>query len=338
MLMSVLMMLGAMSLASCSDDDDDNGGSAPTPEFSSLAARYSISSNATPYKSIEFTESGNYIITPRSSYAKANNTRAFAQSHKKKGLKTRADYGESTLLVGSYTYNWNDSTYVLDSLGTVKVTLDKDGAYYNVVLVDKAGNRTEVAATKDASDIQASTKTNLLCRTWTISTLEETIYNGGAEIFHWSGGFDKLQDWKSNWLAFLKKIGATNTYNDYADDELYDDEDGLLSQEIFTKSGTWIEIYQLPDGHKGYEIYYWAWLDEGKNIIKVSDDPNFYQDKPQELSDDWEGYDPLQLTFSGSSLIMEYEDYESEADFYEDITKDQTNEEAYRYHIKYTFN
>lgn len=58
-------MGSAISFTSCSsssDDDGDNGTLDP-PAYKSVSALYEVTSSGSKYSTIEFTESGNYIIS-----------------------------------------------------------------------------------------------------------------------------------------------------------------------------------------------------------------------------------------------------------------------------------
>ena len=63
------MLLGiTMAFAvACGSDDDDNGGSGDmdTPKYEAKSALYRVTDRSSQYESVEFTASGNYIITKK---------------------------------------------------------------------------------------------------------------------------------------------------------------------------------------------------------------------------------------------------------------------------------
>ena len=58
------LMVAALCFTACGGDDDeiDNGGLS-TPKYEAESALYTITDSQSDYKSIEFTASGNYLIT-----------------------------------------------------------------------------------------------------------------------------------------------------------------------------------------------------------------------------------------------------------------------------------
>lgn len=142
----IAMCVCSVSLVSCSDDDDnDGGGKFDPPAYEASAAKYEISDGSSPYESIEFTESGNYLVTmsgvtpaPAAAAKEATQAaRGMAAMAKRPSIfantaatqATRAYY--SPILYGKYTVG-ADGTYILEGFGTVKVTQDGTGNSYTL--------------------------------------------------------------------------------------------------------------------------------------------------------------------------------------------------------------
>ena len=61
----LFMAVSGISFCSCSDD----GGEITTPTYEANAAKYQILDSKSPYSSVEFTETGKYIIEVRNGSA-----------------------------------------------------------------------------------------------------------------------------------------------------------------------------------------------------------------------------------------------------------------------------
>lgn len=325
------MLLALGTLVSCSSDDDDVA-SAPTPQYETVAARYDITSSNSPYESIEFTASGNYILIQNgSARAKQNATRALAPKSKftasalvaKSVPQTRASYNQ-VILTGTYSYA--NGVYTLDNNTTVSVTVGEDGSYYNVVFTNGDGTTSTFEADKAVTQITNSAKTNLLCRTWNMGEIKYTVKHNGKTVFTWSGS--EYKDFDSKWAAFLKQNYPTVYASDYGDDYEYDDDDDFIDQAIFTKSGTFLRTWVTKDGVKEYDYDYWKWQNESAGIILWAY-PEDVRSESDWTSTDEDIWEPITISFSGNNLVITEQVYATEAEFYDDNSYDQENEQAW---------
>lgn len=212
------LVMGTMT--ACSSDDDNDGGGASsfeTPKYEADAAKYVMDETQSPYESIELTASGNYVITP-SQYtnAKKHNTNGTRSETGKKGMAllmkgmlsdritadgniTRGDddYIYSHIAYGKYTKT-GENEYTLEGFGTVTITADSNGNAYSIVIKKNGGSAEEYTAKKQNPDLN-STKSNMLCRTWSIAGYRYYAKLNGKTIV----------DFKDNTLKGL----ATQMYN-----------------------------------------------------------------------------------------------------------------------------
>lgn len=334
------MLLAMAALVSCSDDDDNDGGNAATPQYESIAAKYDITTANSPYESVEFTASGNYIIIQNGSgRAKQNATRAVAPKSKLSrnpfvalsAPRTRASYNQ-VILTGTYTYA--DGVYKLDNNTTVSVTVGEDGSYYNVVFTSGDGTTSTFEADKSVTQITNSAKANLLCRTWNLANVSYVISHNGKTVFTWSGS--DYKDYDSKWAAFLKQNYPSVYEREYGDDYVYDDDDDFIDQMIFTKSGTFLMTSTFSDGTTEYDYNYWRWQNESAGII-LRADPEDIKSESDWTSTDEDIWYPMTVAFSGNNLVMAAHGYETEAEFLDDFSKDQENEHAWETYAEATF-
>lgn len=345
MMMTMLLMM--VALVSCSDDDDDNGTpDAPAPQYAETAAKYNITTPNSEFESIEFTESGDYIIVRNTNYsgAKPNlKKNSLLKSAAKLEPKTRAtDLTEETIITGKYTVE-DGGLYRLDSIGTIKVTKGSDGAYYNFVFEGLDGKTTSFDAEKVENSSETSPKTLLVCRTWTIESVHEVItkISDGKVLSNiTAAGSNMVDDYTAKWLNFLKENFPERYESEVKDRQEHPDEYGSNINSgyiIFTKAGTYMTLYNYTKGERSVDVMRWKWEDETNNIMKVtsySEEEEQQAIKYGESEDDiWE---TLQLTFSGNNLVMGYTWYETEAEMSEDMSKDDT-EPAYKNVIEYYY-
>lgn len=185
-----------IALFSCKNESDDNEQIIETPvlvgdtvDVATISSKWIIANNE-EFKSIEFNESGNYIIV------------------KIPQLKAGTSTNEE-ILYGTYTIV-NETTIILSGFGTV-IFIDF-GQEITKIVITLATNPTSPITLEatEKSEITMTTKTELLCRTWELYTVD------GEEV---AGTF-----YESTVL-----FSAAGTYFvDFADPEM--DEYGGLAQ------------------------------------------------------------------------------------------------------------
>lgn len=268
-----------LSLTSCSSDDDNDTGNTDVPKYESLAAKYDVTDTNAAYKSFEFTNDGYYIIETSTAVGAKSNYSSKMQLAKKASPRTRSI--EYSVLFGSFSYDSTTGMYTLDKLGTIKITNTIDGGY-SIEFVNSDGSTTTYTASKEDNAIADNDNTTQLCRTWNLTYIKETIKKDGEVVHTFSGTRDQ-------WVAYQ---------NQSADEDDYDDT--ILSQAIFTKSGTLVWIGKYQSGESEAEIRYWKWQNEADNVLLVTEDLGF--DSYDKI--DWQYADILKVNFDGSRLIM----------------------------------
>ena len=289
----VVACLGLI-MTSCGGDDDGNGIPAlPTPEYESSSAKYEMSSGS-PYRSIEFTSSGNYVIVTNShSYysaapaAKVKKQTAVGTAMASGLLRTpersvsRAYF--NGIYYGTYTKT-GDNQYNLQGFGTITVNTGGDNAY-SLTVTTSSGSQT-LAATKAVAD-KDSDRTNALCRTWNVDKLNLKVWINGSKKYDRTVAANKLND----------------LFEDWGDDGWEDNE--IPRQVIFTKSGTYMVLYGLNDySNNSLDISSWRWENESKGIIRYSWDIGNFDDDDSGL---------ITTSFSGKNMTI-WEEYSEEDD------------------------
>ena len=116
----IMLSVFCMTFASCGDDDDDDP-VLVTPKYAEDAALYQINGTS-EFTSIEFTESGMYIITKANESSKAKGWGKFVKS-KSISSFTRSESDAYNYIFGKYTKNGD--VYTLEGFGTI--TVEKKG-------------------------------------------------------------------------------------------------------------------------------------------------------------------------------------------------------------------
>lgn len=302
-----IMAVSGLSFTSCSDDDDKS--SFQPAAYESYAAKYQITDDDAQYSSVEFTESGNYILTKNENADYYNMAMAPAISIKspKVALKngfvgvlqrkdiTRSAY--SPILYGTYTIDAN-GTFILEGYGKVKVVKDSSGNAYSLEFIPTSGEAFTYKATVQNRDLN-SDNTNRLCRTWNLTTIQYIIKVNGKQLLNIKGSdmtelIKKLQEW------------AEKNDDEYEPGDWEDIEYINPKQVIFTKTGTYLVTYETED----LAISTWRWADSKEDRLLYSWFNNF---------EDEDMYGSVDISFSNNKLVMsEYNKEEDDEEYFEE--------------------
>lgn len=259
----VAMAITLISLASCSKDDDKGNNKFETPVYDKDAALFEIGTNS-PYKSIELTESGNYIITKQYYYAGAKTRTSTSNILSPKFFETKATRASSNIIYGRYTKD-SDGNYLLDNFGTLSI-VSNDGENAQLIVKPNEGQTYELTAA--VRQTSTSDMTAKLCRTWSIDKIRLRLSAGPIK-------FDKTEPMTKEGLvnlykALAKEISKEAGYDvtkemlEQAEDEF---EDGEWPKEIiFTKSGT----YMVKYADQSLAVSTWKWKSESKGEVYYS--------------------------------------------------------------------
>lgn len=158
------------------------------------------------YKSFEFNKSGNYIVVKRASSDSTS---------------------KQTILFGTYEITDN-KTLVLSDFGKVKISEISDKSIsLSVSLTTSPNTEIAIIASKQ-TEIQSSAKTDLLCKTWELVTIDgKTVVgteNEGSVMFSASGTYfvsrTNSTDGNSGGLAQWKWTDESQTKFFYSWDEI----------------------------------------------------------------------------------------------------------------------
>lgn len=273
------LLVGTM--AACSNDNDDEGGpsSFDTPKYEAEAAKYVIDDQtAAPYKSIELTASGNFIIMP-SDYVNYVNRHAPATS-KSKLWYNRLKNGMITanapmpitrvyslIVYGSYTKT-GENQYNLEGFGTLTIIKDADGTAHTIVLTPTGKPSKEYTAHKQNADIN-SEMSSKLCRTWyTESFRAFSKVNGKTVVDITASTLPELGDKIYEW--------AKKNDPEFEEDEWDWENEWDVNPEnvIFTKTGTYVVLYS----NEQLAVSTWKWADERNGILRYSWNPDSFDD------------------------------------------------------------
>lgn len=290
-LMSVVMMaLVSVGFAACSSSDgDDNGGSGlDKPKYEDASALYNITESGSDYKSIEFTASGNYLITKKNYITAPNRIAAVSETQfgfleGATGI-TRSSSSYGNIIYGTYTKNGD--TYVLDGFGTIVVK----GGGSNAISLDittNDGNKITLGA-QQGQQYSSSDMTNKLCRTWNLNQVKVEIKTNGESVLN------KTFNGIAEYLIGMAEAEG-HSMSEAEKKELRGNEP---KQVIFTKSGTYIVYY----ANETLAVSTWKWINESKGEARYSWD--------YEAIDSYYESNIIYISFEGSKLIVS-ESYET---------------------------
>lgn len=273
MCMMACVVSGFTACSSDDDDDDVTGATLSAPAYEADAAKYEITTSGSEFASVEFTESGNYIL-------EIGGTRTAAMRVEKKGLLTFMAGKETTRASEVFNYKYGKYTksgdvYTLEGYGTIKVVRGSD-AVASLEFTPDGGTAYTVQATPVSSAQNNSDMSRKLCRTWSLEKVEvhyKDKITGAAEDFSFT-------------------IEQTLSSSDW---------EAVPVEYIFTKAGTWM----IKLSNNELNVGLWAWLDESAGSLYGTDNNVITeQDKTEGAAT---------VSFSGGSLVItaehDYEDY-----------------------------
>ncbi len=218
----------AIGFTACSDDE--NPVTAPdlgTPPFEAVSGKYDVTSDGSPYESIELGASGNYIVVLDNGGYSASVARHTALIDKITPRTRAAQSGN--IIYGTFT-DLGNGVYQLEDFGTIELVTGSNGEVTGIEVDSSRYGSTSLAVQKEQSVVDSS-MTNALCRTWRVV--------GGREIdTDLSTGEQEEYSYNPN-------------------------EPGAMEEMMFAKSGTYVATYNDNTVDMGH----WHWKDEGQGII-----------------------------------------------------------------------
>ena len=233
----LLVMLCMAFIVSCSKDNDSDIDTKLNAE--KISAKWNISGSS-EFESFEFNKSGNYIII-------------------KNGMTRSTD--DPIILFG--TYQIVDSIITLSGFGKITVSdITENSISAKLVLNDQPNNVVEISATKQ-KEMEKSTKTDLLCKTWELLTANDESVKGteydltvlfsaaGTYYVDRKDGGGGLAEWKwkdSNENIFLYSWDNWDEFGEVSIIELVNDK--LVMFEDSGEDGTETFVLQPLDNSK----------------------------------------------------------------------------------------
>lgn len=287
----VLLSMTAFFVASCGDDSsDDNGsgggsGNLTPPKYESSSALYNITDAKSVYQSVEFTASGNYVVTmkhaPKAPHRiAAMNQFRFGFIPQHAGM-TR-NVVDDDIIYGTYTKNGD--TYELEGFGTIVVNGGGSSAV-SLDITTTNGTKVTVGA-QQQQQYSSSTKTNMLCRTWKMGKVALHVAIPGYPAFD-----QTYNSWADFVRGYLKMEGYEegSPYYERIYKEMMEESP---NQVIFTKSGTYVVFYS----NNTLAVSTWKWTDEASGRARYSWDYESIND-PSESG-------VINIDFEGSQLVV----------------------------------
>ncbi len=275
----------SVTFLSCSDNDEDisiadeyDEGNFGVPLYDAYAAKYEIVEEGSKYKSIELTESGNYIITTLDnggSYSPirmVNDTSSSVLSflvmpHWGSTRSTQRGFPETIVAYGYISGNYtviDENTFHLEGFGTLEVTKYSQDDFYSLVIIPENGIGSIRLKSSMPNRIYNSWKSRQLCRTWDLINFRFYYIVDGYTLINVEGRtYEEMAENLKNWAE--------------KNDPEYDGESPILELEgsprqiIFTMTGTYAVLYS----GNSMAVSTWSWAREDQGIIAYSWD-NIY--------------------------------------------------------------
>jgi len=151
----LLAILVLTFITACDKDENDPK---ETLEKTTISAKWNVD-NSSEYESFEFNESGNYIVVKNTTTKSTNN---------------------QVVLFGTYEII-DAKTLTLADFGTLTISeVNESSISFSINLTSDSDNEIIINASKQ-DEIESSTKTDLLCRTWEMVT-ENGVPVAGTEM------------------------------------------------------------------------------------------------------------------------------------------------------------
>ena len=260
-------MLMVPCFLSCSDGDDgdDTVIDVNPPRYESVSGKYEITDASSPYASIELGSSGDYVVIKRSGGYAASSLRKENLFSRKAPASRAVTY--DNVVYGTYTQIDNE-TFDLEGFGVIKLKSNGGQGITSISITPDGGS--EMTFTAEKSETMGNDDlTSALCRTWKVTRIHERGYDS------YDGEYDE-------------------TYSP-------DDYDDVISEVMFSKSGTFLSFYNDNE----IEAHFWKWENQGKRQIRYSWDNVWY-------NDDDEGIITVNFLSGKRMTIYEYyKDYET---------------------------
>lgn len=311
--LAIFIASAALFSTSCGSDNDSNepGSGAgdlsqlTEPKYADDAVKYAINSDKTDIGSIEFTESGRYIIIK--SWAMPSNAPKHAKKSMLKAAAGSRYDSNSPYITGTYT-KVGDSEYILEGFGSVVIT----GTSSNAVelLVSPAdGEPYSVGAQQEDAINDNSAETLALCRSWNPTQFRARVSVNGKICADESGPYKDLYKIERRIDQILEQLGGYDDDDDeeeYAlDDDDYSDE-AIATEVIFTRSGSYAVLFDNGE----LDVRLWKWLSRTTDNLSL-----IYSWRVDGFSDPEES-GRCQVTFNGKSVTF----YETESETEDGVT------------------
>ena len=261
----LLTVLVVPCFFSCSDDSEDVVVNMNPPQYESVSGKYEITDSSSPYASVELGASGDYIVIKRSNSNTASSLKKENLFSRKSPASRAVTYGN--VVYGTYTPIDNES-FNLEGFGVIQLKSNGGQGITDITIKLDSGSEMNFTV-KKAETMGDDELTNALCRTWKVLKIHEKGYDS------YDGEYDD-----------------TYTPNDY---------DGVISEVMFSKSGTFLSFYNDNE----IEAHFWKWENQGEHQIRYSWD-NVWN------NDDEEGNFTVNFSSDNKLTIYEYyRDYET---------------------------
>lgn len=290
--LALTLAVGAIFVTGCSSDDNSDDGPLEVPAYKSSSALYQITQTGSPLSSVEFTESGSYVIVrngQRQNAPQGNGaSRADEAVKESPTLLVFSPWNQpetrsttySNIITGKYTKT-DDMTYVLEGFGTIKVNMSGDNTYSLVITETGSSPYTLAAAKKE--QYSGSEPTDKLCRTWRIASMRmEVSMSGKYEGFSFNFKVDEKVDggdmaglmlkcYESEIRQMAKAAGYSASEREVKEAvaELKSDIEKTylyIENVIFTQAGTYMVTYR---GDR-LAISTWTWTGDDFKKIRYS--------------------------------------------------------------------
>ncbi|MDR3271938.1 MAG: hypothetical protein LBT29_00445 [Flavobacteriaceae bacterium] len=283
-LMTLMCVFAVIGVTSCSKENDDNDdGNTLT---NTINAKWEISGSNSAYASFEFNKDGNYIVVENEAIKKSSvtgqlksslfqNSKSFVTSKS----ATRSSTSDSNLSPIHFgTYKIEGDKIILTGFGTLDVISITAEEFTFSFTLEATGEKGTYVASKAAEPISASSRTDMLCRTWKIQeiSIDESLIPDEDKAYY-------IEVYGVNWKVELEKSMA---------------EEIVGATILFSKAGTYLVLYVSEEHAAG--LSEWKWANKEETAIYYS---------WENWEDDWEEDGIVQIKELSDTTLKMQEDY-----------------------------
>lgn len=216
-----------------------------------IVGKWNISAAESPYSSIEFSRSGDYIIVSKEGAGGGKLQTGNSSNNllgKKRTASGNARTNSSPIHFGSYKIDGNKIT--LTGFGVIDVINLTEEEFHFSFTIQSTGNANEYIASKTQEPIMSSSRADMICKTWVLDKVTIDVNSFDADEIA-----EFIEEDGPNWAAI------------WAQEETEDSKGDIV---LFSKAGTYLILYKNQEIKDEAGLAEWKWTNSSENAFYYS--------------------------------------------------------------------